>query len=103
MIDISKALKMIERETTALRSEKIDLAAAVGRILAEDIVADSDLPPFDRSQMDGFAVFATDTKQAPVSLRIVGESAAGRGWHKTMKRGESVRIMTGAPVPEGAD
>lgn len=103
MIDISKALKMIDRETTALGTEKVDLAAAVRRVLAEDIVADSDLPPFDRSQMDGFAVFAADTKQTPVSLKIVGESAAGRGWHKTMKRGQSVRIMTGAPVPEGAD
>lgn len=103
MIEISKALKIIDQETAALGYEKIDLADAVGRVLAEDIVADSDLPPFDRSQMDGFAVFAADTIKAPVTLKIVGESAAGHGWHHTMKCGEAVRIMTGAPVPPGAD
>ena len=103
MIEISKALKIIDQETAALGYEKIDLAAVVTRVLAEDIVADSDLPPFDRSQMDGFAVLAGDTKNAPLTLKIVGESAAGHGWHHTMKRGEAVRIMTGAPVPPGAD
>ena len=103
MIEISKALKLIDRETSAIGIEKLGLTAAVGRILAENIVADSDLPPFDRSQMDGYAVVASDTINAPVKLKIVGESAAGRGWHKTMRSGEAVRIMTGAPVPDGAD
>ena len=103
MIPVSKAINIIKRETGVLRTERIDLADAVGRVLAENIVADGDLPPFDRSQMDGFAVIASDTQKAPVTLRIVGESAAGNGWHKTMKRGQAVRIMTGAPVPAGAD
>ena len=103
MIDISKAIKIIERETGSLGVERVELSHAVGRVLREDIIADTDLPPFDRSQMDGFAVVAADTKDAPVTLKIIGESAAGRGWHKTMKRGEAVRIMTGAPVPKGAD
>jgi len=103
MIEISKALGIVERETPKLGIERIALADGVGRILAERIIADSDLPPFDRSQMDGYAVVARDTAKAPVELKIVGESAAGHGWHKTMKRGEAVRIMTGAPVPEGAD
>lgn len=103
MIEISKALKLIDRETSSLGSEKVDLTSALGRVLAENIVADTDLPPFDRSQMDGYAVVALDTKNAPVTLKIVGESAAGRGWHNTVKRGEAVRIMTGAPVPAGAD
>ncbi len=75
----------------------------MGRFLAEDIIADSDLPPFDRSQMDGYAVRADETSPAPAKLRIVGESAAGKGWHHEMKSGEAVRIMTGAPVPVGAD
>jgi molybdenum cofactor synthesis domain-containing protein len=75
----------------------------MGRVLAQDIVADSDLPPFDRSQMDGYAVRAEDVKSAPVRLRIVGESAAGRGWHHKLEEGQAVRIMTGAPVPAGAD
>ncbi|MBK8464791.1 MAG: molybdopterin molybdotransferase MoeA [Chloracidobacterium sp.] len=103
MIDISKATKLVDLETGSIGAERIDLAASVGRILSEDIIADTDLPPFDRSQMDGFAVVAVDTKNAPVALKIVGESAAGRGWHKTTKRGQAVRIMTGAPVPMGAD
>ncbi len=103
MLEISKALKMIDRETGLLGGKRINLADGVGRVLRENIVADADLPPFDRSQMDGFAVIAADTKNAPVTLKIVGESAAGKGWHKIMKRGESVRIMTGAPVPKGAD
>jgi molybdenum cofactor synthesis domain-containing protein len=81
----------------------VALADALNRVLAEDIVADSDLPPFDRSQMDGYAVRAEDTTEAPVRLRIVGESAAGNGWHNELKQGEAVRIMTGAPVPAGAD
>ena len=103
MIPISKALKIIETQTGSLGSERIALGESVGRVLRENIIADTDLPPFDRSQMDGYAVVASDTKNTPVTLKIVGESAAGRGWHKTMKRGEAVRIMTGAPVPTGAD
>ena len=103
MIPITKALKIIARETPTLTSERIDLASAVGRVLAEDLIADTDLPPFDRSQMDGYAVVAEDTRNTPVELTLVGESAAGSGWHKIMKRGEAVRIMTGAPVPAGAD
>ncbi|MFZ1701852.1 MAG: gephyrin-like molybdotransferase Glp [Pyrinomonadaceae bacterium] len=103
MIDIKKALKIIEKETGSLKNEKEPLTSSVGRILAEDIVADTDLPPFDRSQMDGYAVRAADTVNAPTKLRVVGESAAGRGWPKTLKPGQAIRIMTGAPVPAGAD
>lgn len=83
--------------------ESVALGGAVGRVLAEAIFADTDLPPFDRSQMDGYAVRAADTASAPVKLRITGESAAGRGWSGQVKAGEAVRIMTGAPVPRGAD
>lgn len=103
MISIAQALKIISRETAPLGSERIDLADAVGRVLAENIFADSDMPPFDRSQMDGYAVRAADTKNAPVELKIVGESAAGRGWKAKLRKGEAVRIMTGAPVPLGAN
>jgi molybdopterin molybdotransferase len=103
MIPISKALKIVDREIPKLGSEKARLDDAVGRVLAENIVADMDLPPFDRSQMDGYAVKSADTVAAPVTLKIVGESAAGRGWSGKLKNGEAVRIMTGAPVPAGAD
>ena len=103
MIPVSKATKIVRRETRQLGVETVKLSDCVGRVLAEDIIADTDLPPFDRSQMDGFAVKASDVKNVPAVLKIVGESAAGRGWHRTMKKGEAVRIMTGAPVPRGAD
>jgi molybdopterin molybdotransferase len=103
MVPVSKALKIIEREAVPLRSERIDLTDAIDRVLAQNIIADMDLPPFDRSQMDGYAVKSADTQSTPVKLKIVGESAAGRGWHKILKKGEAVRIMTGAPVPSGSD
>ncbi len=103
MITISTALDIIERETPKLVAERVAIEDSVGRVLAEDVVADTDMPPFDRSQMDGYAVRAADTKDAPAVLRLVGESAAGRGWKGRLKAGEAVRIMTGAPLPAGAD
>ena len=103
MISVSIAVDIVKRETGKLKTETVKLADSIGRILAENIVADSDMPPFDRSQMDGYAVIATDTKTVPTALKIVGESAAGRGWHKKLKPGEAVRIMTGGAVPAGAD
>jgi molybdopterin molybdotransferase len=103
MISVAEAIRIVEAQTAILSSESVALSDACHRFLAEDVIADSDLPPFDRSQMDGYAVRAADTENAPVRLRIVGESAAGDGWHQEMKAGEAVRIMTGAPVPAGAD
>jgi molybdopterin molybdotransferase len=103
MIPVSEAIRIVCEQTFKLPPETVSLQHARGRFLAQDIVADSDLPPFDRSQMDGYAVQAGDVQNVPVKLRIVGESAAGRGWHETLHVGEAIRIMTGAPVPEGAD
>lgn len=103
MIPVAEAIGIVREQTAALTPELIALADARGRFLNQDIVADSDLPPFDRSQMDGYAVRSIDIQTTPVRLKIVGESAAGRGWHHEMKSGEAVRIMTGAPVPAGAD
>jgi molybdopterin molybdotransferase len=103
MITVTDAIQIVLQQTPLLGTESIPLSDALGRILAEDIIADTDLPPFDRAQMDGYAVRASDVANAPARLRIVGESAAGAGWHQEMKAGEAVRIMTGAPVPAGAD
>ena len=103
MISVTEAIQIVVSQTSALPEETIQLSDALGRILAEDIVADTDLPPFDRAQMDGYAVRAADVEKTPAALRIVGESAAGAGWHHEMNAGEAVRIMTGAPVPQGAD
>jgi molybdenum cofactor synthesis domain-containing protein len=103
MISVAEAIQVVRQRTPALSTERVALDDALGRVLAEDVVADTDLPPFDRAQMDGYAVRAQDVKEAPVRLRIAGESAAGKGWHHQLEEGQAVRIMTGAPVPAGAD
>ncbi|HEX8142757.1 MAG TPA: gephyrin-like molybdotransferase Glp [Pyrinomonadaceae bacterium] len=103
MLSVQEAIRIVKERTQRLPPERVALAEALGRVLAEDVLADSDLPPFDRALMDGYAVRAEDTASVPVQLRVVGESAAGSGWHETMRAGEAVRIMTGAPVPSGAD
>src|SRR5215210_2641673 len=103
MLPVDEAIQIVERETQRLPAEGVTLAAARGRVLAEDVAADTDLPPFDRALMDGYAVRAADTASVPARLPIVGESAAGRGWRGTLGAGEAVRIMTGAPLPAGAD
>ncbi|MER3428855.1 MAG: molybdopterin molybdenumtransferase MoeA [Pyrinomonas sp.] len=103
MISVDEAIKTVLEQTPRLDKERVGLEAALGRILAQDVHADMDLPPFNRAQMDGFAVRAADLNVVPARLRLVGESAAGRGWHDQLKVGEAVRIMTGAPVPVGAD
>jgi molybdopterin molybdotransferase len=107
MISVAEAIQIVKEHTSPLQPETVPLANALGRYLAEDVIADSDLPPFNRAQMDGYAVRAAEiqdaTPDAPSRLRIAGESAAGRGWHNEMSAGEAVRIMTGAPVPRGAD
>lgn len=107
MISISEALKIIKREVFALETETVDLYDSIGRILAETVKADMDLPPFDRSQMDGYAVRAKDTAEAseknPVKLKLIGESVAGKGFDGKIEKGETVRIMTGARIPNGAN
>jgi molybdopterin molybdotransferase len=103
MISVAEAIRIVLKQAVALPAEEVALADAMGRVLAEDVVADSDLPPFDRAQMDGYAVRSADLLRVPARLRVAGESAAGSGWHETMQAGQAVRIMTGAPVPAGAD
>ncbi|HLH48495.1 MAG TPA: gephyrin-like molybdotransferase Glp, partial [Roseiarcus sp.] len=86
-----------------LPAERVAVEAALGRILAEDIRALRTQPPFANSAMDGYALAAADTANLPARLKVVGESAAGRAFQGAIKRGEAVRIFTGAPMPEGAD
>lgn len=85
---------------TPLAIEFASLRAARGRILAADIVATRDQPPFPASAMDGYAVRSADL---PGELKVTGESHAGAGFTQTLNPGETVRILTGAPVPDGAD
>jgi molybdopterin molybdotransferase len=88
--------------------ETVDLLAGVGRVLAEEIVADRDFPPFARATREGYAVRAADVERIPARLEVVGEVKAGGGDETSLggirlERGQAVGIMTGAPVPEGAD
>ncbi|HEX3558923.1 MAG TPA: gephyrin-like molybdotransferase Glp [Pyrinomonadaceae bacterium] len=103
MISVAQAVRLVLEQTARLPAEKVLLSDALGRVLAEDVFADGDLPPFDRAQMDGYAVRSEDVRDAPARLRVVGEAAAGRGWRGVIHKGEAVRIMTGAPLPSGAD
>lgn len=83
-----------------LRVESVGLGECAGRVLAEDVVSDRNYPPFHRSARDGFAIRAADV---PGSLRVIGEVRAGEVFAGRVGSGEAVEIMTGAPVPEGAD
>ncbi|MFN7947224.1 MAG: gephyrin-like molybdotransferase Glp [Blastocatellia bacterium] len=107
MLRIEDALGIMLDHAPLLVAEEVVLAAATGRVLRRAAVADTDQPPFNRARMDGYAVQAADTTAAtpenPARLRQVGEVAAGQLFNRAVLSGEAVRIMTGAPVPEGAD
>ncbi|MGO9484218.1 MAG: gephyrin-like molybdotransferase Glp [Rhodomicrobium sp.] len=86
-----------------LPGESVSIYDATGRVLAEGMAAKLTQPPFDASAMDGYAVHAADVAAVPVSLKVIGASAAGHGFAGKAGSGEAVRIFTGAPLPEGAD
>ncbi|WP_369061094.1 gephyrin-like molybdotransferase Glp [Caulobacter sp. 73W] len=100
-LTVEEARRRMLARAAVLAPETVPLDSAAGRILAEDVAAIRDQPPFDASAMDGWAVRTADLTGAP--LRIVGESAAGHGHSAPLQAGETVRIFTGAPVPVGAD
>src|ERR1044072_9828918 len=99
MIPVEEAINIILEKAAPLPVEDVALADALGRVLAEDVAADSDLPPFDRAQMDGYAVRSEDLRETPARLRVVGEAAAGKGWRGAVRGGGGGRVMTGAPAP----
>ncbi|HEY3134638.1 MAG TPA: gephyrin-like molybdotransferase Glp [Blastocatellia bacterium] len=103
MITVDQALSIVLDQVKPLGSETVELEEARSRILAEDVRADIDLPPFDRARMDGYAVRAADVTTAPVKLRLIGEVAAGAKFDRKLDHGEAVKIFTGAPIPDGAD
>lgn len=100
LLGVEDARGRMLAQVAPLPAEAVPLTEAAGRVLAEDIAARRDQPPFAASAMDGWAVRAADT---PGRLRIVGESAAGHGHEGAMGAGEAVRIFTGAAMPFGAD
>lgn len=105
---LEDALKTVMAAVPVLGVEKVSLLDTLGRVLGEDIVALRDNPPWDNSAMDGFAVRYEDIKQAhavttPTVLKVIEDVPAGKFPAKAVGKGEAIRIMTGAPVPKGAD
>jgi molybdopterin molybdotransferase len=103
MISFAGAVELIRSVAGPLGTEKVAIERAGGRVLAGAVVARIDSPRADVSAMDGYAVRAEDLREFPASLKVVGESFAGSGWHGVVETGTCARIFTGAPVPTGAD
>ena len=107
MISVEEALARILHHVRPLAPERVPILDAQGRVLSEEMVSDIDIPPFDNSAMDGYAVRSADVVQAtpssPVSLSVIGSVAAGYVADLRVEPGTAIRIMTGAPLPEGAD
>lgn len=107
MISIEEALEKVLGLVSVLPAEERHPLEALGQVLDEDVQATFDIPPLANTAMDGYAVRAADTAGAsvktPRELRVVGEVAAGYVYSGAIARGEAVRIMTGAPIPDGAD
>ena len=106
-LSVSEASERILVEIKPLAPETVPLRQALGRVLAEDISATVTMPPWSNSSMDGYAVRSADITPAmsgePVRLRVIATIAAGEFAPRPLKRGEAMRIMTGAPIPGGAD
>ncbi|MBI2931007.1 MAG: molybdopterin molybdotransferase MoeA [Planctomycetes bacterium] len=99
-ITVDEARRRLAAETPSPLEEEVALLDAAGAVLAEDVVSDLCMPPFDRAMMDGYALIASDT---PGELDVIDEIPAGRRSSKVVERGRCAKIMTGAPLPQGAD
>ena len=103
LLPVAEALHLLLADKMPSGHENVALHQAGNRVLATSIFASFNQPPFDASAMDGYAIRFADAEQLPVTLKVIGESAAGKGFVGTLKSGEAVRIFTGAPLPAGAD
>lgn len=108
LTSVEEALDIIVRSVRSLPQETVSLFDAEGRVLSSDIIATTEIPPFHNSAMDGYALRALDTHGAlrdkPAHLTVIGELQAGAfDFEKALGEGDAVRIMTGAPIPQGAD
>ena len=107
MLSLQEAQQTVLEEIRPLGPEKVALVEARGRVLADDVIATRDNPPYDNSAMDGYAVRFEDvraaTRDTPAALEIIEEIAAGSIGKKPVQSGQASRIMTGAPMPEGTD
>ncbi|MHC1549004.1 molybdopterin molybdotransferase MoeA [Phyllobacterium sp. K27] len=103
LLPVDEALSRILAAASRTDTETVALSEAGGRVLAQDLYAQRQQPPFAASAMDGYAVRAADIADVPVTLKLIGQSAAGHAFSGSLGAGEAVRIFTGAPVPAGAD
>ena len=103
VIDIADARALVLQHCGVLPPVSMPFRAAIGTVLAAEVVAGEDVPPFANSAVDGYAVRAESVQAAPVELPVVAEVAAGAFTDHVLQPGEAIRIMTGAPVPDGTD
>ncbi|MEY4174013.1 MAG: hypothetical protein RI900_1178 [Actinomycetota bacterium] len=103
VIPLDEAIQYVLERCPALPPVAVRSRSAKGLVLAQQVVATEDVPPFANSAVDGYAVVAESLASAPVELPVVGEVAAGAHTDRVLQPGEAIRIMTGAPVPAGAD
>ncbi|TDH36192.1 molybdopterin molybdotransferase MoeA [Pseudohoeflea suaedae] len=104
LMPVDEALSRVTGDAKPVtRTETLTLGEAAGRVLARDLVALRTQPPFSASAMDGYAVRSADVTEPGAELELIGESAAGHGFEGTLRTGQTVRIFTGAPLPDGAD
>jgi molybdopterin molybdotransferase len=106
-LSASDAVDQVLSRATPLEEESVPIPESLGRALAKGVLARAPLPPWDNSAMDGYAIRGRDvsgaTRQSPVMLQVVGETRAGEVAGRALGKGEAIRIMTGAPIPPGAD
>jgi len=104
---VAAALAWLDAQLHPLPSEVVPLRGAAGRVLANSVISDADVPGFDRATMDGYAVVADSTEGATaynrLPLTVIGDSMPGSAFDGSVSAGEAVRVMTGAPMPRGSD
>jgi molybdopterin molybdotransferase len=103
MLSVEEALAQILSRVRPLGAEQVEVLAALGRVLAEPVVAGRELPPWPNSSMDGYAIRADDTRAGRAELAVVGRVTAGELPARRVGAGEAMRIFTGAPLPQGSD
>ena len=103
MLSVAEAQKAILEQAQPLPASVCPLESSLGLVLAEDVASDLDMPPFDKSLMDGYAVRCADFSKGPATLTVIEEVTAGQTPKRRLEAGQATRIMTGAPLPAGCD
>jgi molybdopterin molybdotransferase len=103
LLTVAQAMEIIDAAIVSPRQIECALHEADGLVLAEDLRADRDYPPFDKALMDGFAVRCGDIESLPAELAVIGTVSAGQQPDRAVARGQAIAVMTGAPMPRGAD